>query len=540
VAAAAAVYASQLRKLRSQSEQLRQEKELRRDVERLQAVLKVSEERFSKAFNANPMPMAITTVEGGRYVDANPSFLERAGLRRDEVIGRSRAELGLWTDPDQLARFLDATAREGRVRDYEIRVRDRNGQLHYHLLSAETIDLGGVPCVLSVSNEITERRALEEQLAQAQKLESVGRLAGGVAHDFNNMLTVINGYSELLLRHLPEGDPSRKSVEEIRQAGKRAAELTHQLLALSRRQVIQPTPFNLNTLVGDTAKMLRRLLPENIDLITQLDPSLGQAMADAGQIHQVLMNLALNARDAMPTGGKLIMETANLDLDEKYAVTHPDVKPGPCVVLTVTDTGTGIEDSVRQHIFEPFFTTKATGDGTGLGLATAYGIVRQSEGWLWVYSEPGKGTSFKVYLPRVDSPAPAKQQTPPIRRPHQGTETVLLVEDQADVRGLAKEVLAGYGYLVLEAGNGAEALEVAARHAGPIHLLLTDVVMPGMNGGELCSQLVALRPETRVLFMSGYAENVIVHKGILKAGIAYLAKPLLPDELASKVRELLG
>ena len=263
-------------------------------------------------------------------------------------------------------------------------------------------------------------------------------------------------------------------------------------------------------------------------------------MADAGQIHQVLMNLALNARDAMPTGGKLIMETANADLDEKYAVTHPDVKPGPCVVLAVTDTGTGMEESVRQHIFEPFFTTKATGAGTGLGLATAYGIVRQSEGWVWVYSEPGKGTSFKVYLPRVDSRVPEKEETQPVRRPYQGTETVLLVEDQADVRGLAKEVLAGHGYLVLEAGNGAEALEAAARHPGPIHLLLTDVVMPGMNGGELSSQLVALRPETRVLFMSGYAENVIVHKGILKPDIAYLAKPLSPDELASKVRELLG
>jgi len=377
-------------------------------------------------------------------------------------------------------------------------------------------------------------------LVQAQKLESVGRLAGGVAHDFNNLLTVINGYSDLAMRRLNRSDSSWRPLEQIRKAGERAAELIQQLLAFSRKQTIQPTAISLNALVNETEGMFRRLLPESIETITQLDPSLGQIMADPGQIHQVLVNLVMNARDAMPSGGKLITETANVELDEQYAAAHPEVTPGPCVLLGVSDTGVGMNEDVRAHIFEPFFTTKGTGAGTGLGLASVYGIVRQSGGWIWVYSEPGKGTSFKLYFPRLDVTRPQEDVKANAPDSRQGTETVLLVEDREDVRSMAREVLESYGYRVLEAANGAQALEVAGRYTGHLDLLLTDVVMPVMNGRELSDRLKELRPETKVLFMSGYSENVIVHQGILKSGIAYIAKPMTPDALAAKVRETLG
>ena len=402
-----------------------------------------------------------------------------------------------------------------------------------------------------IIRDLTERHQaevakakLEGNLIQAQKLESVGRLAGGVAHDFNNLLTVINGYSDMVLQRLESGDVRRR-VEQIRTAGGRAAELTQQLLAFSRKQTIQPKALNLNTLVRETEAMFRRLLPESIEMITRLDPSLGQIMADPGQIHQVLVNLVMNARDAMRAGGKLITETANIELDEQYSAAHPEVTPGPCVLLGVSDTGIGMDEAVRAQIFEPFFTTKGLGEGTGLGLATVHGIVRQSGGWIWVYSEPGRGTSFKIYFPRVDVPSGAmdnlglRGRDAEDGQAHKGNETVLLVEDREDVRTLTREILESYGYQVLEAANGAIALELAGRHSGPIELLLTDVVMPGMNGRELSDRLCELRPRIKVLFMSGYTENVIVHQGVLKSGIAYIAKPMTPEALGAKIRETL-
>jgi signal transduction histidine kinase len=426
------------------------------------------------------------------------------------------------------------------VRGLELLMRDRKGAAHHLLVSAEVIELDGVRCLLSVSDDITDRKLLEEQLMQSQKLESVGRLAGGIAHDFNNLLTVINGYSGLILQHPEKTDLLPKRMAQIRQAGERAAELTQQLLAFSRKQVIQPKPLNLNTLVYEMEAMLRRLLPENIEMVLRLDPALGEVLADHGQIYQVLMNLGANARDAMPHGGNLIVETANVDLSAQYAATHTEVKPGPFVLLGVTDTGVGMDEEVLKNIFEPFFTTKGIGAGTGLGLATVYGIVRQSGGWISAYSEPAKGTSFKIYLPRITASSPGKA---PERAPAgtlRGSETVLLVEDQPDVRNLAREVLESFGYRVLEAINGAAALELAGQYKGRIHLLLTDVVMPVMNGTELARRLATLRPETKVLYTSGYTENVIVHQGILKPGIAFVPKPLSPDVLVEKVRETLG
>ncbi len=536
---AAAVYASQRKRLDSQMQKLEQERTLRRDVERLQSGLKASEDRFSKAFHASPLPMTIASLDEGRFLDVNQSFLDRTGCRRDEVIGRTRAELGLWDDEFVRGRFQDALRAEGRVRAHEVKMRDRRGETHFLLVSAEVLDLDGIRCLLSVSHDITDRKHLEEQLNQAQKLESVGRLAGGVAHDFNNLLTVINGYCDLLLMQPETADLTRRRVEQIRKAGERAAEVTQQLLAFSRKQVIRPKELNLNSLVTETETMLRRLLPENIEMVTRLEPALGLVMADPGQIHQVLLNLALNARDAMPAGGHLIMETANVELDEQYCGSHPEVTPGPCVFLAVSDTGAGMDEDLRSHIFEPFFTTKAVGAGTGLGLATVYGIVRQSGGWVWVYSEPGRGTSFKIYFPRVGHSAPESRELP-VGQSFIGTETVLLVEDQPDVRSLAKEVLAESGYCVIEASCGREALELAGQHNGPIHLLLTDVVMPGMTGKDLAERLIALRPQTKVLFMSGYTENVIAHRGALKRGIAFVPKPLTPETLMTKVRETLG
>jgi PAS domain S-box-containing protein len=403
-----------------------------------------------------------------------------------------------------------------------------------------------MPVFLAVAIDLTERKraeqaqaALEAQLIQSQKLESIGRLAGGVAHDFNNLLTVINGYCELLLGGLEEEDPLRAHAEPILQAGRQAAQLTEQLLAFSRKQVSRAEPVDLNAAVAGSLDMFRRLVGEDVEVTALLDPSPGIVLADAAQIQQVLMNLIVNARDAMPRGGKLIIETAALDLDESYAAQHPEVAPGPYVMLAVSDTGVGMEEEVRQRIFEPFFTTKGTGSGTGLGLPMVYGIVRQHRGWIWVYSEPGKGSTFKIYLPRTGRPAEPSLAQPeaPARL---GLQTVLVVEDQAAVRRLTCEVLALNGYRVLEAGRGEEALRIAAEHDGPIHLMMTDVVMPGMNGRELAERMGELRPGTQVLYVSGYTENVIAHHGVLDPGVWYLPKPFAPGELLSMIARMLN
>ncbi len=535
----AVVYGSQSRKLRHKSEQLEKEQALRRDIERMQAVLKTSEERFAKAFDSNPTPMSINVLEDGRFLDVNQRFLERTGFRREEVIGRRRNELDLWLDPAEANRFTEATRANRRVHNFEARLKAANGQPGYHLLSTEAIELGGQACLLVASDEITEKKQLEEQLHQARKLESIGRLAGGVAHDFNNLLTVINGYSDLILQHLDEDDSNWVRVDQIRKAGDRAAELTGQLLAFSRKQVIQPKAIDLNALIRETEPMLRRLLPESIETLLQLTPGSVRVMADPGQLQQVLINLAVNARDAMPQGGKLMVETAAVELDRQYASGHAGMIPGPYVLLAIGDTGVGMSPEVREHVFEPFFTTKKKGAGTGLGLATVYGIVRQNGGWIWVFSEPGAGATFKIYLPRIQAEAAQPKPAEHPAESSRGRETVLVVEDQANVRKLARVVLESYGYRVLDAAHGAEALQIAENHEGPIHLMLTDVVMPGMTGRELAVRMKTLRPGTKVLYMSGYTEDVIAHEGALESGIAFIAKPLTPEGLAAKVRETL-
>jgi two-component system cell cycle sensor histidine kinase/response regulator CckA len=388
------------------------------------------------------------------------------------------------------------------------------------------------------AQDVTESTQLQEQLRQAQKMESVGRLAGGVAHDFNNLLTVINSYTELALGAVGHDDPLREDLEQIRAAGARAAELTRQLLAFSRRQVLQPVVLNLNALVTATEKMLRRLIGEDIDLALGLARELGSVKADPGQIEQVIMNLVVNARDAMPGGGKLTIETGEVDLDEAYASQHAGARPGPYVMLAVSDTGSGMDEATRARVFEPFFTTKEVGRGTGLGLSTVYGIVKQSGGYIWAYSEVGVGTSFKVYLPRIAESARSPDAVPP-QAPTRRSETVLVVEDERALRRAAVRILSSAGYTVLDAADGAEALRILEGHAGPLHLLLTDVIMPGMNGQEVAERLTASHPGLRVLFSSGYADDAVLRHGVLEPHVHFIAKPYAAQALIQKVREVL-
>jgi PAS domain S-box-containing protein len=394
--------------------------------------------------------------------------------------------------------------------------------------------------ILGVTRDTAERKRLEKQLRKAQELEAIGRLSGGVAHDFNNILTAITGYSSFLLRKLDPDDPKRSDVDEIKQAADRAAALTQQLLAFSRKQVLQLQVLNLNSIVANTEKMLQRLIGEDIDLATLLDPNLGRVKADPGRIEQVIMNLAVNARDAMPQGGKLTIEATNAVLDEAYALRHVDVKPGRYVMLAVSDTGVGMDEEIQSHLFEPFFTTKEDGKGTGLGLPTVYGIVKQSNGHIWVYSELGRGTTFKIYLPRTDEAAEPIRREPVPTELARGSETILLVEDDDVVRGLASRALTENGYSVLQAPNGEEATQVCQRLEGPLHLLLTDVVLPGgMSGRDIADRVALLRPETKVLYMSGYTDDAIVHHGVMEPGIAFLGKPFTPTALLHKLRQLL-
>ena len=398
---------------------------------------------------------------------------------------------------------------------------------------------GGPASVLINGHDITSESRLQEQLQQAQKMEAVGRLAGGIAHDFNNLLTVINGYSQMLIARARTSDPVVEKLNQILKAGERAARLTQQLLAFSRKQVIVPRNVDLNVAIIETLEMLHRVMGEDITISTVLDPELGTVLVDPDQMNQVIMNLAVNARDAIPHGGKLLLETQNVALGTDYVSIHPEVIPGRYVLMAVTDTGIGMDNATMQCIFEPFFTTKRTGKGTGLGLATVHGIVRQSGGWVWVYSEPGKGTTFKIYLPRTDArPEAAQSEVAPALMRMEG-RTILVVEDEDEVRLLMLDVLRGQGYRVLPAVSGEDAMRVAEEYSGSIDLLLTDVVLPGITGPQLAERLRPLREGFKVLYTSGYTENVVVHHGVLKPGFRYLPKPFTPEGLALKVHDIL-
>jgi len=495
-----------------------------------------SESQFRALFE-NALDAVLIANDQGAYVDANPAACDLLGVSYNEVIGRTINAFTEQDDPGAASGMLQQFLKEGRIRG-ELRLRRADGNVVEVEFSATANFLPGRH--LALLRDVTERRKLEEQLRQSQKLESVGMLAGGIAHDFNNILTVITGYSDLTLKGLDNGDPLVNYVEGIEKAAARAASLTRQLLAFSRKQVLQPKVIDLNSVIMNIEKMLGRLVGEDMELCTSPGFGLGSVKADPGQIGQVILNLVVNARDAMPKGGKITIETANIYLDEEYARQHIAVQPGWYVMLAVTDNGHGMDVETQRNIFEPFFTTKEQGKGTGLGLSTVYGIVKQSGGNILVYSEVGVGTTFKIYFPLVDEQVAEPEVAAMRLESAAGNETILLAEDEEMVRHLAREKLKMHGYTVLEGANAEEALLICQQYEGPIHLLLTDVVMPQMSGKELAEQVVSLRPDTRVLYMSGYANQSIVHNGILDSDIAFIGKPFTPDALVLKVVEVLG
>ena len=464
------------------------------------------------------------------------------GYTDAEILGRSH---DCFYTPEDIAagkptaELATALAR-GRVELEDWRVRKSGAKFWAHVILTPLVDPTGRHLGFAkITRDLTEPRKLEEQLRQAQKLDAIGSLAGGVAHDFNNLLSVILSYSQILADELAPGDPMRADLEEIEAAGQRAADLTRQLLAFGRKQILQPRSMNLNEIVAGTERMLRRLVGENIELTFLPAPDLGTVKVDQSQIEQVVVNLVVNARDAMHSGGKVTIETANAELDQTYADQHIGVVPGPYVVLAVSDAGIGMDEATRSRMFEPFFTTKERGKGTGLGLSTVFGIVRQSGGHIWVYSEPGSGTTLKIYLPRTDEVATGLNDTRVPAPPRRGTETILLVEDDERVRAVVRNILQRCGYHVLEAQSGGDALLLCEQHAATIHLMVTDVVMPRMSGRQLAERLKPLRPAMKVLYMSGYTENSIVHHGVLDSGVAFLQKPITPETRSRKVREVL-
>ncbi|GAB4362354.1 MAG: hypothetical protein Kow00128_02040 [Deltaproteobacteria bacterium] len=481
------------------------------------------------------------TDRNGTILYVNPAFEKITGYAREEAIGADPRMLKSGKQGEDFYRRMWGTILRGDVWSGVFVNRKKDGTLYEEeaILSPVRDAAGEIVNFVAVKRDVTQERRMEEELRHAQKMEAVGRLAGGVAHDFNNLLTAITGYSQMLLERLGEEDPSRKEIAEIRKAGERAAALTRQLLAFSSKQVLRPKVMDLNSVVSDMRKMLRRLIGEDIELVTVYKDDTAFVRADPGQVEQVLANLVVNARDAMPQGGRLLIETASVDLAEEYVSRHDPMPPGRYVMLAVTDSGCGMDGATLSRIFEPFFTTKPKGKGTGLGLSTVYGIVKQSGGYIWAYSEPGKGTVFRIYLPRVEPEAasPEKGDAPAIAG--EGAETILVTEDEEMVRDLVCTILRRNGYRVLEARDGEEALEVVERHEGPIHLLVTDVVMPRIGGPELAERLAQLRPGIRVLFISGYTDTAVTKLGMITPGSAFLEKPFVPGALVSRVRTLL-
>ena len=474
----------------------------------------------------------------GRIVSWNRAAERIYGYTAEEARGKPLSFI-LRGSPEELRPVMEALGRGGTLDRHEIKCLRKDGAfIDVSVTMSPIRDAGGpISGTSLIARDITAHKRLQQEFFVAQKMEAVGRLAAGVAHDFNNLLTVISGYSALALMDLKTDDPAIAAIGEINKAGDRAAALTRQLLAFCRKQVLEAKVLDLNAIVTDMDRMLRRLIGEDVDLVTVLDPALGQVKADPGQIEQVIMNLAVNARDAMAKGGKLTLETANVELGPAEAGRHISIPPGRYSMLAMTDTGTGMSPATQARIFEPFFTTK--GEGTGLGLATVFGIVKQSGGSIFVYSEPGHGTVFKVYLPMVEEQAALARKSSGRPTLSPGSETVLVVEDEDAIRTLVCRVLQRSGYTVLQAKNGGEALSLCEGHAGRIDLLVSDVVMPVVSGGELAQRLALVRPDIKVLFMSGYTGNAIVHHGVIPAHMAILEKPFLTEALARKVREVL-
>ena len=516
--------------------------EVAKAIERKRAeqALQQSEAQYRELVENAASAIFRATLDG-RFLEVNPALVEMLGYdSKEELLQRNLAP-DIYRRPGDREALIQRISESGVVQSVEVEWVRKDGQFITVSLSGRALKdkLGNIVCIESIAENVSERRLLEDQLRQAQKMEAVGRLAGGVAHDFNNLLMVITGYGELLRDRLQASDPSVKNLDEILKASERAAALTRQLLAFSRRQVLEPRVLSLNDVVADVEKMLRRLIGEDVELVTRLAPHLGTVRADPGQLEQVLMNLAVNARDAMPRGGRLVIQTSNIEVDDDFARRHLGLQAGSWVTCVVSDTGAGMDADTRAHIFEPFFTTKEKGKGTGLGLATVYGIVKQSGGYVGVYSEKDQGTTFTVYLPRVDQMAQPAAGTGTVSAATGGTETILLVEDEAGVRELGIEILRSKGYTVLAATNAEQALRLAREHTGPVHLLLTDLVLPGISGRELAEQLSTQQPKTKVVYMSGYTEDTFLHQVGLPPSTAFLQKPFSPALLARKIRETL-
>ena len=512
-----------------------------RDVtaqKRSDEILRASEERYRYLFENNPQPMWVFDEKTLAFLAVNTAACRHYGYTREEFLTMTIRDIRPPEDVPVLARQIASE-----TTDYQEsgiwRHRKKDGTPIEVEITSHPFLFESSPAQLVLAADITERRRLESQLRQSQKMEAIGQLAGGVAHDFNNLLTAILGYADLLASQLPKDEILQEEVAEITKAGERAATLTRQLLAFSRRQVLEPKLLDLNGIVRSIEKMLRRLIGEHIDLVATLDPALAPVRADAGQIEQVILNLVVNSRDAMPEGGKVTIETANVELGEAYCLQHAAVQPGLYVMLAVSDTGAGMDTATQSRIFEPFFTTKTKDKGTGLGLSTVYGIVKQSGGSIWTYSEIGKGTTFKVYLPRAEGTAEVIERPAPALPAARATETVLLVEDDPSLRKLALTILTGLGYTVLDAGAGSDALDLAREHTGSIDLVLSDVVMPQMSGADFVSTLRASRPGISVLYMSGYTDDAIIRHNMLESGAAFLQKPFTPASLARKIREVL-
>jgi len=502
---------------------------------------------LSRLIQENAADMIAVVDVTGRRLYNSPSYEKVLGYSAEELETTDSFEQIHPDDRESVKQAAQQARETGKGRTLEYRFRHKNGSWRLLESTATLIRSrkGEPDKFVIVNRDVTDRREAEKalrdsEIRQTQRMEAVGRLSGGIAHDFNNLLGVMIGYTDILESRVGQDESARKAVEEIRRTAQRAAALTRQLLAFSRRQVLEPKPIDLNAVVSDVEKMLHRLIGENIDLQTVLGPSLGRLMADQGQMEQVVLNLAVNARDAMPHGGKLIIETANTVLDETTIRHMPTARAGDYIMLSVSDTGTGMDPQTKAKIFEPFFTTKDAGKGTGLGLATIYDVVKRAEGHIWVYSEVGKGTIFKIYFPRVERSV--EQEAAEVRHSQvqPGTETILLVEDDDALRGVTRDLLVQSGYCVLDASNGEKALQMAKTYEGPIHLLVSDVVMPGMSGAALAAELSQDHSEMNVLYMSGYTDETIVRSGVLEPGIMLLEKPFTREALIAKVRHALG
>jgi two-component system, cell cycle sensor histidine kinase and response regulator CckA len=503
---------------------------------RAEEALKEAKEYLNQIINCIGDPIFVKDREH-RFVLVNDAICAFTGMKRDEMLGHAgmppEIEASLWRQEEHVFETRQETSTEDVFTDVQGNPRT--------MMTKKTLltDKSGHEQIVGVLRDITEHKRLEAQFLQSQKMEAVGVLAGGVAHDFNNLLNVINGYTELILDGLAQGDPLREELNQIRDAGQRAAALTSQLLDFGRKQLLQPEIFDLNRVLSEMSAMLRRMIGEDIEILFHPQSTPATIHADPAKVQQVVMNLVINARDAMPDGGKITIETASVNFESGYISRHSVAKPGHYIMLAISDTGAGMDAAIQAHVFEPFFTTKAKGKGTGLGLSTVYGIVKQSGGFIWVYSEPGKGTTIKTYFPKSEimTAAPQTEAKPQIE--FTGLETVLLVEDEAAVRSLTSRILRDRGYNVLEAADGMEALNISQEYKSEIHMVLTDVVMPGMGGKALVSRIGELRPGVKTLFISGYTDNAISHHGILDSGVAFLQKPFTLDGLVRKVREVL-